>query len=288
MSLLTPIGCDPPREVASSADTATPASAPAGIGRGGYGGDGRSDSGRPVRCGERSERPPSARPVARRLAGAARAPWLRAGARVPSARRHRAEAGAHRRPWPRRSPGVGMRGMAGNHPRLPVHPLPARQPGVRPAERRAGVPGLDLARARGRGRADRAARALRAHVAEGPVVWAGFSLGAHHGARIAQADGAAWPLLALAEGGTSSWTRDRRCASQPRRARGRGALRLLDDGLRPGGGAAAGCWRPPGGHARCLGRQHRPPGGRPRHRRGRAGLPWLVDNQPQWRGAAPR
>jgi hypothetical protein len=47
-----------------------------------------------------------------------------------------------------------------------------------------------------------------AHVAAGPIVWAGFSLGAHHGARIAQADGAAWPLLALAEGGTSSWTHE--------------------------------------------------------------------------------
>ncbi len=58
---------------------------------------------------------------------------------------------------------------------------------------------------------DAGLRALRArfgaHVAEGPSILVGFSLGANVGARIAIADPAAFPRLVLAEGGHGAWAR---------------------------------------------------------------------------------
>ncbi|HEU4404742.1 MAG TPA: hypothetical protein VFS43_05565 [Polyangiaceae bacterium] len=54
-------------------------------------------------------------------------------------------------------------------------------------------------------------RALKArfgaHVAEGPLTLAGFSLGANVGSRIAIAEPATFPRLVLAEGGHGAWTR---------------------------------------------------------------------------------
>jgi hypothetical protein len=44
------------------------------------------------------------------------------------------------------------------------------------------------------------------HVADGPVVYAGFSLGAIVGARMALAEPALFPFLVLAEGGHAVWT----------------------------------------------------------------------------------
>jgi hypothetical protein len=131
-----------------------------------------------------------------------------------------------------------------------------------------------------------------AHVAAGPVVWAGFSLGAHHGARIAQAEGAAWPLLALAEGGTSSWTRE--SATRFAAAAGPGARVLFacsttacDQAVAP----AARLLEAAGVTTRAVS------AGNIGHlvddrviAAVKPGFAWLVEGQPRWRppGAAPR
>lgn len=63
---------------------------------------------------------------------------------------------------------------------------------------------------------DAGVEALRArhpeHVDDGPLLWAGFSLGAIQGAVIAVRKPARYPRLALVEGGHESWTRARAAA----------------------------------------------------------------------------
>lgn len=58
--------------------------------------------------------------------------------------------------------------------------------------------------------------ALRArfgrHVAEGPMIYAGFSLGAILGVAIVSADPGRFPIAVLGEGGQAEWTRDRATA----------------------------------------------------------------------------
>ena len=188
--------CDPPREVASSADTATPASArPAAVATG------------TVAVSEvdgRPRLPPLRGDWLEKVDVAGFAPArvsLPLGATEPRPVLIGAHGRGDRPEW-----ACGeWRGITDAYPFILC---PHGSPVSAPANAGLAYPDwTSLAREVALGLAALRAR-YGAHVAEGPVVWAGFSLGAHHGARIAQADGVAWPLLALAEGGTSSWTRE--------------------------------------------------------------------------------